>query len=53
MTIKEETCPKCGGELVETGLSNCWPYEEWQCIDCNTLFKVELVRDWSTLEEAL
>ena len=50
-TIKEETCPKCNGKLVETGLSNCWPYEKWECMDCDTKFEVELVRDWENLEE--
>jgi len=49
-TIKEETCPKCNGKLVETGLSNCWPYEKWECMDCDTKFEVELVRDWKNLE---
>ncbi len=51
MTIKEQTCPKCGGELEESGLSNCWPYEVWQCTHCETEYEVELVRDWSTLQE--
>lgn len=52
MTVKEDKCPKCGGELDEAGLSNCWPYEKWQCMDCDAEFEVELVRDWSTLQEA-
>lgn len=51
MTIKEEICPKCNGELVETGLSNCWPFENYECTWCDAKFEVELVRDWSTLEE--
>jgi hypothetical protein len=46
-----KNCPTCKhGELVNVGLTNCWPYESWECESCNQAFSVELIRDWSTLE---
>lgn len=50
--IKEETCPKCGGELEYDNGSNM-ENETWSCVDCRTFFdvQIEVVRDWSTLEE--
>ena len=50
--ITEEICPKCGGELEFDNGSNM-ENEAWACVDCRTFFDVtiEVVRDWSTLEE--
>ena len=50
--ITEEICPKCGGELEYDNGSNM-ENETWSCVDCRTFFdvQIEVVRDWSTLEE--
>jgi len=48
----EGDCPKCKGKLEF--LSGCdMENETWQCLDCHADFdvRVDLVRDWSTLEE--
>ena len=49
---KEEECPKCKGEL-EFNNGSDMENETWYCLDCKAYFnvQVELVRDWSTLEE--
>lgn len=51
-TIKQEDCPKCGGELEYDNGSNM-ENETWACVDCHTFFdvQIEVVRNWSTLEE--
>ena len=28
-----------------------WPYEVWRCVDCKTLWSVELVRDFKNKEK--
>ena len=28
-----------------------WPYEIWQCNDCNKYYSVELIRDFKNKEE--
>ena len=54
MTIKEETCSKCEGDLEFNGGSNM-ETENWYCSHCNSSFSVdvEIVRFWDTLEEVL
>ena len=50
--ITEEICPKCDGKLEYDNGSNM-ENETWACVDCHTFFdvQIEVVRNWSTLEE--
>ena len=50
----EADCPKCKGELEFSNGSDM-ENETWYCLDCNTYFnvQVEMVRDWSTLDEEI
>ena len=51
MTVKEENCLKCNGELEYLELGNECPNEIWVCLDCDTRYDVPMIREWNNKEE--
>ena len=51
MTVEEENCLKCNGELEYLELGNECPNEIWVCLDCDTRYDVPMIREWNNKEE--